>query len=290
MEQLEASIEVVGRRYETSNAATVYPIALKQRRWVAKLMTGHQHPAQRRHLYLVGGQLSGLLGYLALDLGNELVARAYCNEAISLAKAAGHGDLAAWIRGTQSFIAYYGGRYREARGCDGHLNGTVALQLRANRGVPEAGNFAPIIRRATIRRCWPRGMAAQVLRPGGRLAVFWNVGQPPPGLAEAFSAVYRRVLPDASLYHRAMPGLDGHSTLLARAADGIRRSGAFGEPEQWLFDREQSYTRDEWLDQVPTFGGHSTFPPATLARPRATVSVQNGVRDSVTEVGAVSWT
>lgn len=133
-------------------------------------------------------------------------------------------------------------------------------------------------------------MAAQVLRPGGRLAVFWNVGQPPPGLAEAFSAVYRRVLPDASLYHRAMPGLDGHSTLLARAADGIRRSGAFGEPEQWLFDREQSYTRDEWLDQVPTFGGHSTFPPATLARPRATVSVQNGVRDSVTEVGAVSWT
>ncbi|KJE20526.1 methylase involved in ubiquinone/menaquinone biosynthesis [Frankia torreyi] len=108
--------------------------------------------------------------------------------------------------------------------------------------------------------------AAQVLRPGGRLAVFWNAGQPPAGLAAAFSAVYRRVLPDALLYHRAMPGPDGYSTLLARAADGIRRSGAFGEPEQWRFDREQSYTRDEWLDQVPTFGGHSTFPPATLAR------------------------
>ncbi len=114
LEQLEASVEVVGRRYETSDAATVYPIALKQRRWVAELMAGHQHPAQRRHLYLVGGKLSGLLGYLAFDLGNELVARAYCNEAMSLAKAAGHGDLAAWVRGTQSFIAYYGGRYREA--------------------------------------------------------------------------------------------------------------------------------------------------------------------------------
>ena len=39
--------------------------------------------------------------------------------------------------------------------------------------------------------------AAGVLRPGGRLAVFWNVFQPSPDLAEAFSAVYRRVLPDS---------------------------------------------------------------------------------------------
>jgi len=36
--------------------------------------------------------------------------------------------------------------------------------------------------------------AAQALRPSGRLAVFWNVFQPPPGLGEAFAAVYRRVL------------------------------------------------------------------------------------------------
>ncbi|SQD94590.1 Transcriptional regulator, XRE family [Parafrankia sp. Ea1.12] len=112
--QLDTSIEVVGRRYETSDAATVYPVALKQRRWLAELMTGHQHPDQRRELYAIGGKLSGLLGYLAFDLGNELVARAYCNEAMSLAKTAGHNDLAAWVRGTQSFIAYYGGRYREA--------------------------------------------------------------------------------------------------------------------------------------------------------------------------------
>src|ERR1700689_4372459 len=38
--------------------------------------------------------------------------------------------------------------------------------------------------------------AAQLLRPGGRLAVFWYVGRPPTGLAQAFSEVYRRVLPD----------------------------------------------------------------------------------------------
>jgi SAM-dependent methyltransferase len=39
--------------------------------------------------------------------------------------------------------------------------------------------------------------AADVLRPGGRLAVFWNTGQPPAGLAEAFAEVYRRVLPES---------------------------------------------------------------------------------------------
>ncbi|HET6548382.1 MAG TPA: class I SAM-dependent methyltransferase [Solirubrobacter sp.] len=105
--------------------------------------------------------------------------------------------------------------------------------------------------------------AADVLRPGGRLAVFWNVFAPPPALAEAFAAVYRRVLPDMPVFSR-VPGLDGYSALHEKAADGIRATGAFDDPEQWRFDWERPYTRDEWLDVVPTSGGHSRFPPATL--------------------------
>jgi SAM-dependent methyltransferase len=35
--------------------------------------------------------------------------------------------------------------------------------------------------------------AAEVLRPGGRLALFWNFGDPPQELAEAMQAVYRRL-------------------------------------------------------------------------------------------------
>src|SRR5215472_11744782 len=35
--------------------------------------------------------------------------------------------------------------------------------------------------------------AAQALRPGGRLAAFWNAFQPPPLLGEAFAEVYRQV-------------------------------------------------------------------------------------------------
>jgi len=104
--------------------------------------------------------------------------------------------------------------------------------------------------------------AATALRPGGRLAVFWNVFQPPPPeVAEAFSVVYHRVLPDL-LFNWAKPVLDAYSVLFGKAADGIREAGAFGDSQQWRFDWERSYTRDEWLDQVPTHGGHSQLPPA----------------------------
>jgi len=105
--------------------------------------------------------------------------------------------------------------------------------------------------------------AAQALRPGGRLAVFWNVFQPPPDVGEAFSAVYRRVMPDLP-FNPWAPGSDGYSVLRTKATDGIRQASAFGDPEQWRIDWERSYTRDEWLDQVPTHGGHSQLPLAQL--------------------------
>jgi SAM-dependent methyltransferase len=102
--------------------------------------------------------------------------------------------------------------------------------------------------------------AAQVLRPGGRLALFWNVLQTPPELAQAFSAVYRRSMPDAPDFW-SRPALELYAVMFAKASDGIRQAGGFGEPEQWRFDWERSYSRDEWLDQVPTFGGFSRYPP-----------------------------
>jgi SAM-dependent methyltransferase len=104
--------------------------------------------------------------------------------------------------------------------------------------------------------------AAQALRPGGRLAVFWNAFQLPPGLNDAFAAVYRRALPDSPVFRRGIPGPDSYLVMCDKAADGIREAGAFGDPQQWRFDWDRPYTRDEWLDQVPTFGGHNLFPPA----------------------------
>ena len=121
--------------------------------------------------------------------------------------------------------------------------------------------------------------AAEVLRPGGRLAVFWNAGRPAPELAEAFAAVYRRVLPEYPMFSRVMPDPEGYSPLVAKATGGIREAGAFGDPEEWRFGWERSYTRDEWLDQVPTSGGHSAFPPGKLEELLA------GIGDAIDAVG-----
>ncbi|HLI41598.1 MAG TPA: methyltransferase domain-containing protein [Streptosporangiaceae bacterium] len=108
--------------------------------------------------------------------------------------------------------------------------------------------------------------AAQALRAGGRLAVFWNAFLPPPEVTEAFGAVFRRVLPDSPLGRRGLPGPDAYSALCATAVGGMRQAGGFGDPQQWRFDWDRRYTRDEWLDVVPTFGGAGQLPPAKLAQ------------------------
>ena len=107
--------------------------------------------------------------------------------------------------------------------------------------------------------------AAQALRPGGPLAVFWNAAQLPPGLGEAVAGAYRRVDAGLPFTPSARPLLDAYLTMCGKAADGIGQAGTFGEPEQWRFDWDRRYTRDEWLELVPTFGGHSQIPPAQLA-------------------------
>jgi SAM-dependent methyltransferase len=108
--------------------------------------------------------------------------------------------------------------------------------------------------------------AADVLRLGGRIALFWNAFSFPADFAEAFSAVYREVLPGFPFFQSGSPGgAASYEPLCDKAADGIRQSGAFDEPEQWQFEWARPYTKAEWLDAVPTFGGHSQVPPAKLA-------------------------
>jgi SAM-dependent methyltransferase len=109
--------------------------------------------------------------------------------------------------------------------------------------------------------------AARVLRPGGLLAPFWHVFQLPPEVAQAFAAVYQRVAPDSPFgFSRPVrSALDGYEVLLTKAADGIRDAGGFGRPERWHFEWEKTYTRDEWLDQLPTTGALTQLAPDRLA-------------------------
>ncbi|WP_433178292.1 class I SAM-dependent methyltransferase [Actinoallomurus sp. CA-150999] len=110
--------------------------------------------------------------------------------------------------------------------------------------------------------------AVQVLRPGGRLAVFGHVFDAPPEAREALASALRRVVPDSPVNRGGQPtrtAMDIYQTMFATAADGIRQAGGFDEPEQWRFDWEQAYTRDEWLDLLPTTGALTQLPPDKLA-------------------------
>jgi SAM-dependent methyltransferase len=108
--------------------------------------------------------------------------------------------------------------------------------------------------------------AAQVMRPSARLAVFWNVSQPPPSLRETWVEIYRGVLPEMPFSHWVMPGLDAYVKVCDKAADGIRETESFTEPEQWTYDWERSVSRDELLDQLPTLGACTRIPPSRLRR------------------------
>jgi len=119
--------------------------------------------------------------------------------------------------------------------------------------------------------------AARVLRPGGRLALFWNVFEPARELSDAFAGVYRRVLPDLPFSPWARPSLEVYETILAKTEDGLRP--AFGDLERWRYDWEAVHTRDEWLDQLPTHGGHSHLPPDQLE------AILAGIGDAIDAAG-----
>ncbi|MDQ0401836.1 MULTISPECIES: class I SAM-dependent methyltransferase [unclassified Streptomyces] len=108
--------------------------------------------------------------------------------------------------------------------------------------------------------------AARVLRPGGVLAIFGHVYEPPSEVAEPFAAAYRRAVPFSPLNGQpARRPLSLYQAGYAKFADKIRETGQFEDPEQWRFDWEQSYTRDQWLALLPTTGALTQLRPDQLA-------------------------
>jgi SAM-dependent methyltransferase len=112
--------------------------------------------------------------------------------------------------------------------------------------------------------------AAQVLRPGGRLAMFWHVFEPPQEVAEAQAAAYRRVAPDAPFDFPARSAQADRTgaVFITRATDGMAATGEFGDLEQWRIDWERAYTRDEWLDMLPMSGALTQLSAAMGGFPR----------------------
>jgi len=102
--------------------------------------------------------------------------------------------------------------------------------------------------------------AAEALRPGGRLAIFGHVFEPPLPIAHAFAAAYRRVVPDSPFNTQGRRPLDVYQAAYATIADAVGSSDEFDHVERWRFDWTRSYERDQWLDLLPTTGGLTRLP------------------------------
>ncbi|SDS75039.1 class I SAM-dependent methyltransferase [Microlunatus soli] len=122
--------------------------------------------------------------------------------------------------------------------------------------------------------------AAEVLRPDGVLAIFGHVFEPPDPIAEAFTDAYTQAVPDSPFDRQSgRRPVQLYQSMYAAIADRIRESGRFAEPEQWRHDWQCSYTREQWLELLPTTGGLTQLGPDQLD------AILTAVGRAVDEVG-----
>lgn len=138
LEQFEADIRRIVGVYPNR---PVYPLftevrALRKRAF--EKLEGQQFPDQSRQLYLIAGLLSGILANASFDLGKLEAAETQARTAFLCAELAGQNWLRAWIRGTQSLIAYWDDRPKAA----------VDLAVSARQYTPESGTA--LVRLASI--------------------------------------------------------------------------------------------------------------------------------------------
>lgn len=105
--------------------------------------------------------------------------------------------------------------------------------------------------------------AADVLRPGGRFAAFWNSLTHPVALMAAFALVYERLAPhlleDSVALGTARPRRDDDRRAL-------EHTGAFVGIDTREYRWMRNYTTDSWLEELPTHSGHRVLPPSVLDR------------------------
>ncbi len=105
--------------------------------------------------------------------------------------------------------------------------------------------------------------AADALRPGGVLAPFWNLGEHDEAMKEAFDRIYAELGPRRG----ANPSVGGQTRDDgASHRDAIAASGRFAPVDETAFHWDRAYTRDEWLDQLPSHSDHRLMPEADLRR------------------------
>jgi SAM-dependent methyltransferase len=94
--------------------------------------------------------------------------------------------------------------------------------------------------------------AATVLSGGGRIACFWNLGDPPADVRGRLAPVYDRLAPE--LENLGNSGRRGEETAAA-----LNDSGLFEPAEIQRFGWSRAYSTDEWLRFIATHSDHQAL-------------------------------
>ncbi|GAA3539479.1 class I SAM-dependent methyltransferase [Amycolatopsis ultiminotia] len=110
----------------------------------------------------------------------------------------------------------------------------------------------------------------EVLRPGGLFALFWHLFLPPQDIADAFGAAFRQAVPASPIPVPAgrNPGREAFRPVVDKTAAALQGFTGF---ERHHYDWQCDYTRDEYLDLLPTQGGLTRVPAAGQASVLAAV-------------------
>ena len=113
LEVVEVFTRSVVARYEIEGPSLLMPEVLGLR-GVCRELGQRVGRELRPQVARAGARQAALLAYMLVNLDRHADAEAFAFEASMLATAADDRDLLAWVKGTQSFAAYYQGRYRDA--------------------------------------------------------------------------------------------------------------------------------------------------------------------------------
>jgi hypothetical protein len=142
IEQVQAEAWRIARRYTALPPLAVLAEARRARDLTILMLDRTRRPSQTRDLYLVAGQLCGLMAAASFDLAAWDAAAAQARAAYLYGDLIDHDGLKTWTRGYQALIAYWTGRPQDA----------VAL---AETGLANAPAGSPTVRlRGIVARAW----------------------------------------------------------------------------------------------------------------------------------------
>ena len=117
--------------------------------------------------------------------------------------------------------------------------------------------------------------AFALLRRGGHLAAFWNLGMLDERTMSALDAVYAAIAPSLAEGSKAMSEEIDEQR---RHMDSLRDAG-FAPIELRTYPGSATYTAREWVDVIATHSNHATLPDAQRH------ALLRGVANAVTELG-----